>query len=534
VIQRPPVHLSLLDRARGPFVLLAFIALLVSGALYLVNGEFSVPSRFALGAALLFFGMYVAVDPGKAWGNITSRESTYGTNALVLCVAFIGIMALANVLANRYHQRWDLTAQRDFSLSDSSLKLLGELPEPVHATAYFSTALNDYQKAQDLLKEYAARSGGKLTWDLVDFNSEPAKTRLAGVNVDGTIRFQWADRMANTDPKQDTITTDEAHITTALLKLVNPTPLKVYYITGHGEKDLDKFDDEGFSDLKTTIQADNYVVESLNLLSTGAVPDDAKAIIIAAPKTPFADSELKAVNDYLDGKGRMLLFVDPLTDTNMQDLISRWDLTFGQGVAVDPVNALGQDPLAIIVQRYGLHTIVKDLSGQISLFPFSTSIQIPQIINKGVDVSGLAITSGDRSWLETDRSTLQFDEGTDTKGPLTLAVAVEQVENPPAEEPPPGFEDPNKRVKNRAVIVGTSEMAVNGLLKQRIGNRDIVLNSLNWVTQTDQLITTRPRIEQQRTVFLTPAQGNFVFFSSAVFFPVLLLGVGSVIWWMRR
>jgi ABC-type uncharacterized transport system involved in gliding motility auxiliary subunit len=230
----------------------------------------------------------------------------------------------------------------------------------------------------------------------------------------------------------------------------------------------------------------------------------------------------------------MLLFVDPLTDTNMQDLISRWDLTFGQGVAVDPVNALGQDPLAIIVQRYGLHTIVKDLSGQISLFPFSTSIQIPQFIKKGVDVSGLAITSGDRSWLETDRSTLQFDEGTDTKGPLTLAVAVEQVENPPAEEPPPGFEDPNKRVKNRAVIVGTSEMAVNGLLKQRIGNRDIVLNSLNWVTQTDQLITTRPRIEQQRTVFLTPAQGNFVFFSSAVFFPVLLLGVGSVIWWMRR
>jgi hypothetical protein len=35
-------------------------------------------------------------------------------------------------------------------------------------------------------------------------------------------------------------------------------------------------------------------------------------------------------------------------------------------------------------------------------------------------------------------------------------------------------------------------------------------------------------------VFLTPAQGNFVFFSSAVFFPVILLGIGTVIWWMRR
>jgi ABC-type uncharacterized transport system involved in gliding motility auxiliary subunit len=108
------------------------------------------------------------------------------------------------------------------------------------------------------------------------------------------------------------------------------------------------------------------------------------------------------------------------------------------------------------------------------------------------------------------------------------------VENPPAEEPPPGFEDPNKRVKNRAVIFGTAEIGVNGLLKQQIGNRDLILNSLNWITQTDQLITTRPRIDQQRTVFLTPSQGNFVFFSSAVFFPVILLGIGSLIWWARR
>jgi len=511
----------------------AGIALLVAGAFYLVAGEFSVPSRLALGAALLFFGMYVAIDPSKAWGNVTSRESAYGTNAVVLCVAFVGIMALVNVLANRFHERWDLTMQRDFSLSEATLKLLTDLPAPVHAKAFFSGSLPDAQKAQDLLKEYAARASGKLTWEMIDFNANPAAPRLEGVNVDGTIRFRWADKQGAGDPKQDTITTDEAHITTALLKLVNPQPLKIYYITGHGERDLDKFDDEGFSDLKTAIQADNYVVETLNLLSTEKVPDDAKAIMLVAPKTPLLDQELKAINDYLDAKGRMFLMVDPLQESNAGDLISRWDLKFGDGVAVDPVSALGQDPLAVIVQRYGLHTIVKDL-GTISLFPFSTTVEIPQFIKKGVDISGLALTSGDRSWLETDRSRLNYDEGVDKKGPLTLAVSVEQVENPPAEEPPPGFEDPNKRVKNRAVIFGSSEVGVNGLLKQSIANRDFILNSLNWITQTDQLITTRPRIEQQRTVFLTPSQGNFVFFSSAVFFPVILLGIGSVIWWMRR
>jgi hypothetical protein len=77
-------------------------------------------------------------------------------------------------------------------------------------------------------------------------------------------------------------------------------------------------------------------------------------------------------------------------------------------------------------------------------------------------------------------------------------------------------------------------MVINGLVKQPFANRDFFLNSLNWVTQTDQLITTRPRIEERRTVFMTPTQSNFVFFSSALFLPLILLGAGSVIWWMRR
>jgi ABC-type uncharacterized transport system involved in gliding motility auxiliary subunit len=275
------------------------------------------------------------------------------------------------------------------------------------------------------------------------------------------------------------------------------------------------------------------VVETLNLGSTGRVPDDAKAVMIAGPKSAFQESELKALSDYLDGQGRLFLMVDALTETNVAELLNRWDLTIGNGIAIDPVNAWAQDPTAILVLRYGLHTIVKDFGGQRALFPYSTTIQIPEFIKRGVDVNGLAITSGDRSWLETER-TIRYDDGVDKKGPLTLALAVEQVENPPAEQPPPGFEDPNKRVKNRAVIFGSSEAASNGVLELGGANRDLVLNSLNWITQSEQLISTRPKIEERRTLFLTPVQQNFVFFSSVLFFPALLLGAGLVIWWIRR
>lgn len=521
---------AVLDRLRGPTAAAGALAVLLSGAFALVAGEFSVPARLALAVAVLLFGIYVAIDPEKALQAITARQWVYGSNTTLLSVAFVGILVLLNVLAVRFHNRWDVTGLQDFTLSDGTLKVLQSLPLPVHATGYFSGGLSDRRSTEDFLKEYEARSEGKLTWEMVDTFQQPALAQLAQVNVDGTVVFTMGDR------KQTTITTDEAHLTTALLKLVNPTALKAYYLIGHGERNVDQSEgDEGYSDLKSAIQADNYIVETLNLYAKGDVPGDAAALIVAAPKSPLLPEELDAVNRYLDRKGKLVLIVEPFqADSNVGEILKRWDLTVGPGVVVDPDSSLRNDPLTLIVQQYGLNNISKNL-GTFSVFPFSTAIVLPDFIKKSVDVSGLAMTINTRSWLETSRDALQYDDGVDKKGPLILAASVEEIENPEVEEQSiPGFQSPLRRVKNRAVIFGSAEFAVNGLIKQPIANRDFFLNALNWVTETDQLITTRPKLPQQRPLFLTPVQSNFVFFSGALFLPLILLGIGGVIWWTRR
>src|SRR5438270_4621254 len=142
-----------LDKLRGPFAGAGALALLLSGAFALVAGEFSVPSRMALAAAVLLFGIYIAIDPEKALKAITARQWVYGSNSTIITVSFIGILVLANVLGARFHQRWDLTALQNFSLSDGTLKTLQTLPEPVHAKAFFSGGVSDRQKTEDLLKE---------------------------------------------------------------------------------------------------------------------------------------------------------------------------------------------------------------------------------------------------------------------------------------------------------------------------------------------------------------------------------------------
>src|SRR5439155_25365085 len=173
---------------------------------------------------------------------------------------------------------------------------------------------------------------------------------------------------------------------------------------------------------KTQIQADNFTVDTLNLLAAGSIPEDASAVVIAAPKQPFQQPELDAISRYMDARGRLILLVDPFqSDSNAEDIIKRWDLTIGKGVAIDPVSSLQQSPATLIIQRYGLHSIVKDLGNKIAVMPFSTSIDIPNFMKQTVHVNSLAQTFDTRSWLETKRKAGgQYAEGKGKTGSRTL------------------------------------------------------------------------------------------------------------------
>ena len=205
-------------------------------------------------------------------------------------------------------------------------------------------------------------------------------------------------------------------------------------------------------------------------------------------------------------------------------------MTFGKGVVVDPTSAFPQDPTVLIVSQYNEHAITRDFTTKAGVFPTSTSIDVPPG-QAGVDVLSLALTSGTRSWLETNLTQPpSYDAGPDKQGPLALAVAMEVPENVQADEELP---ENLRKVKNRAVIFGSSEFAANGPISLGV-NRDFFLNALGWATETDQLVTTRPRLEEKRPLFMTPVQSNFVLFSGTVFLPAILLGLGGLIWWTRR
>ena len=222
---------------------------------------------------------------------------------------------------------------------------------------------------------------------------------------------------------------------------------------------------------------------------------------------------------------------------------------FGFGVEV---------PLAA---SYGFHPITRGFVNAATVFPLAQSLIAtpPDELPRGMRLSELVLSS-DVAWGEVDPDELETGEvnaGEDERaGPLRLAYAVHVPtgdQEEPAEEagaaapgpeaaadPEAGAdpdvqpEEPPEAPEGRLVIVGDSDFIGNNLALAPLGNADLFLNMVNWLTEDEDLIAIRPRAAEDRRITMTSAQVRNVVLLSLVFLPGFFLIWGVTVWWSRR
>ncbi|MCZ6555038.1 MAG: hypothetical protein O6759_02855, partial [Candidatus Dadabacteria bacterium] len=123
------------------------------------------------------------------------------------------------------------------------------------------------------------------------------------------------------------------------------------------------------------------------------------------------------------------------------------------------------------------------------------------------------------SWSETDFEL--FNEGvaqreeSDKGGPLGVAAVVENS------------------AKGRIAVFGSADF-VSNIFLEFSGNRDFFLNTLNWVSGDENLISIRPKAVNTGNLTITTKQVNLIFLFTVVIIPAVILSSGLVIWWKRR
>ena len=89
--------------------------------------------------------------------------------------------------------------------------------------------------------------------------------------------------------------------------------------------------------------------------------------------------------------------------------------------------------------------------------------------------------------------------------------------------------------EGRFVAVGSSEWAGNSMFRVRnVGNMDLLLNMMNWLSSDEDLISIRPKDPEDRRITLTRKQMMTVRTASIFGLPLLVIGWGLMVWRKRR
>jgi ABC-type uncharacterized transport system involved in gliding motility auxiliary subunit len=212
-------------------------------------------------AGLVCMLLYIASQWREIGVFFGKREARYGTLAASSVAIVLGILVVVNYIGKRQNKRWDLTAAKQFSLSDQSRNVLAKLDAPLDIQVFVQELA--FQEYRDRLKEYEY-SSKQVKVDYVDPDKKRALAQQNNVQQYGTIIFSYKGR-------SERITANtEQDITNGIIKVVSGQQKKVYFTTGHGEKDTASTERDGYSVVSQALGAENYGVEKLVLAQTSA------------------------------------------------------------------------------------------------------------------------------------------------------------------------------------------------------------------------------------------------------------------------
>ncbi|HEV2177086.1 MAG TPA: GldG family protein [Terriglobia bacterium] len=459
-------------------------------------------------------------NPGSTGGKVVE-----GANLAVYTVVVIAIIVVANWFVNNHDKKWDLTPNQKYSLSPQTEKILKGLDRDV--TLYVFNRKSEQGENRDLLQNYAAASR-HLALRYVDPDGDPALSKELGVRTYGTIVVAAGDRHIEAQAAT------EEGISTALIRVLKGQK-SIYFVEGSGERNLDSADTDrdGYSRVKKDLENESYEVKTVNLLQTMQIPADCALLVIAGPKHDYLPPEVDAIKKYLEGGGRALVMFDPLVDpsaenpTNLAGLLAGWNVTLQNDLVIDqnPVAQMfGTSPAMPLIIKYGSSPIVEPLARVATLFPYTRSFEIGKDEKPGVVDTSLCDTSGASFGVADFNAKMQkvsFRAGTDYKGPLTVAVAGSVTATG------------GDKKEGRFVALGTSSLAANNYLGFQ-GNRDFFMNSVNWLTAEEDLISIRPKPPESQHLNLTQSQMSRIFYLGLIGAPLIIILIGVTVWWGRR
>lgn len=508
-----------IGRVVGP---LGFLLVAFSLLTYLfITREFDGLVWVELLLGLLGIGFFAATAFDDVRNIATGRGTVFVATSAVMLAVVVGALAAVNYWAKSQEKEWDFTATGIHTLAEQTQSLLKKLTPDTKVTVYAFYA-NDPQRPflEHLLHRYALVGRENFDFEFVDVYRQPQLAKQFNV-TQASPRIIL--KSANGKEARVKEISEQA-LTNGLAELGRGADRTVYFLSGHGEKPLVAGADSavGLQVWKEGLEQEGFKTQELSLLTTKDVPEDAAALVIAGPQTPFTVEEKTAVEAYADRGGSIAVFLDPGVETGLEELVAGWGAVAMPGVILDTAT---RNPLMAVTQEFSDHPISLPKMSILGAMPFTfvDARGVKAGRAQGYEVVELFKT-GARAWAETDPldptgETEAFPGPNDTVGPVPMGVAITKKDG---------------EQEFRAVVLGDSDFASNQFIRQN-GNRDLALNVVQWLGGSSDEITIRPKLRAKSTIAaLTQDNMKLLAFGSLNILPLLLIGLGLSVWSTRK
>jgi ABC-type uncharacterized transport system involved in gliding motility auxiliary subunit len=451
-----------------------------------------------------------------------ARQTKYAFYLTAYVAVVVAILVVGNVLADRYNKTFDATANKRYSLSQQTAKIVKGLKQPATITYYDQSTR--FSQAKDVLDQYAALSP-KVHIEYVDPDKKPELARAAGIKNYGTAVVQVGER------KEEAKSLTEEGITGAFIRDLKSNTRTVCFVEGSGEHSIDDSDRNGYSKLKDLLGRDEYETKAVNLVTKAEVPSECTVLVVAGPDEEYQQPEVDAIRKYVEDGGRALILLNPPLKIGRTDIaenqalnkvLEAWGVTPQNDLILD-LNPIGQlmglGPEAPLVISYDSHPIVNEMSRHMTVFPLARSLQI----KNGDKTTVQKLFSSSESSLATTKlnsAEINPADPKNIKGPLLIAAAGT-------------YNTGKENSQGRFVVMGSSMWASNSFLGLQ-DDRDLALNAVNWLASDEDLISIRPKEREDRRLTLTSAQMRLIIISSQFLLPLFVIVGGVSVWWRRR
>ncbi len=523
---------------------------------------------------------------------MTRDRWTRGSSLAVAILAAVLLFALVNYFGAKYWTRWDWTAGHLYTLSDQTRHVLESLERDVRIVSFLTegnrVSPDVVEEIRTLLTAYQGVNPARVDIEWVDWQRDPLRAqqllselgidplrdsldvivvesgeRRRQVRLDELVEFDPSAGMGGPPPVR--AITAEGALTAAIVAVTRQEKPRVLFATGHGELPLRDVRSAGLSRLAEALEKTDVEVEEWKALGAESVPEGTDLVVVAGPRTPWLAAERKALADYLDRGGRVLLLLDPVFEragggrfvpTGLEDLLAAWGLEAHDDVVIDPDHGLPFfGPETFWEEPIPLHPVTSALSGRPVLFFLARSLGKRSDPPSGVILHDLVETTAN-AWGETDllaKDGPRRDEA-DLEGPLLLAVAGERARGSSpvggadgpgdgkAGDDSPGDAKDGSAGGNggdeatpaaRLLVVGDADTFANAGIDQA-SNRAFALNAIGWLLADEGQLGIPPKERTLARLFLTEEQLWTLFAIVVIGLPGLGVGAGLLTWWLRR